>query len=376
MTANTATFDVAAQAVLLTGRRSLRQGEIVATDLPPDGGWLTVDACGMCGSDWNWYALRDVPAPMVLGHEIVGTVSALWGSLACRGDLAIGDRVVLEEAVPCLSCSLCRSGRHRLCRSSGRYGATAVKRSPGLWGGYAQTVFLDRRATVHHVPDGLDPVLAALFIPIANGLSWVGDAAQLRAGEAVLVLGPGQHGLGSAAAARRLGAGHVIVAGRHGDQARLAAARALGADVVVNIDEESLAETVLDLTGGVGVDVTIDTTPLSTSALGAAVELSAVGGRIIVAGAKGGQTSPLDTDRLHRHELVVRGVAARESRAIDAALAWLASEPERFQPFGGLTVGLNNVEDALVALGGEGGGDRPLHAVVVPGGTPTTEAPA
>jgi len=361
--------EVAAQAVVLTGKRELRQEEICAADVPPDGGWLTVDACGMCGSDWSRYALRDVPAPMVLGHEIVGTVSMLWGSLASRHDLAVGTRVVLEEAVSCLSCALCRSGRHRLCRSSSRYGATAVERAPGLWGGYADAVFLDARAAVHRVPDGLDPVLAALFIPIANGLSWIGEAACLRPGETVLVLGPGQHGLGSSTAARRLGAGRVMVAGRDGDEARLAAAVALGADTVVNVDRQPLGEMVLDLTDGAGADVIVDTTPLSTSALGTAVALAAVGGRIIVAGAKAGRASPIDTDVLHRRELIVRGVAARESRAIDAALAWLASEPGRFEPFGGLTVGLDGVEGALLALGGEANGDRPLHAVVVPRGT-------
>jgi threonine dehydrogenase-like Zn-dependent dehydrogenase len=358
---------VVTRAVVLTGRRALEQREIEPLDVPGTGGWLSVDACGMCGTDWLWYSRRDVPAPMVLGHEIVGTVAARWGKLATRGDLAVGDRVVLEEAVPCLSCALCRSGRHRLCPSSGRYGATPLKQPPGLWGGYAETVFLDPRATAHRVPDGLDPVLAALFVPIANGLSWMGEAGGVGAGETVLVLGPGQHGLGSAAAARRLGAGQVIVAGRTGDEARLAAARQLGADSVVNVDQEPLAQVVFDLTGGAGVDVTVDTTPMSTSALPTAVELAAVGGRIVVAGAKGGQSSALDTDILHRRELVVRGVAARESRAVDAALAWLAAEPERFRAFGGLTVGLDGVEDALLALGGEGAGNRPLHAVVVPG---------
>ena len=368
------TGGIATGAVVLTGRRALQQAEIRPTALPACGGWLSVDACGMCGSDWSWYARREVPAPMVLGHEIVGTVSALWGGLASRADLSLGDRVVLEEAVSCLSCALCRSGRHRLCRSSSRYGATPLDRAPGLWGGYADSVFVDARATIHHVPPGLDPVLAALFIPVANGLSWIGDAARLRAGETVLVLGPGQHGLGTAAAARRLGASCVIVAGVGGDDGRLAAARALGADAVVNVDEQSLREVVLDLTGGAGMDVTVDTTPLATSAMATAVELAAVGGRIIVAGAKAGAASPLDTDTLHRRELVVRGVAARESRAIDAAVAWLAAEPERFKPFGGLTVGLDGVEGALLALGGESDGDRPLHAVVVPRGTPTGEA--
>jgi threonine dehydrogenase-like Zn-dependent dehydrogenase len=124
----------------------------------------------------------------------------------------------------------------------------------------------------------------------------------------------------------------------------------------------------MDHTGGLGADVIVDTTPVWTDALSTAMSLAAVGARIIVVGAKNGRTSPLDTDTLHRKEITVRGVAARESRAIDAALAWLAAEPQTFAPFGGYTVDLEHVEDALLALGGKGRGERPLHAVVVPGG--------
>lgn len=353
-------------AVVLEGPRALVRREVHPADVPRDGGWLAVEACGICGSDWNRFAHRDVASPMILGHEIVASVTSLWGALAQRDDIAVGDMVVLEEAIPCLSCALCRSGQHRLCRSSARYGGTALDRAPGLWGGYADTVFLDSRATVHRLPKGLDPVLATLFIPVSNGLSWVGDAGQLRAGDMVLVLGPGQHGLACVAAAKRLGAGHVVVAGRSHDAARLSAARDLGADLAVDVDEGSLVEAVLDVTGGAGADLTIDTTPIATSALATAVAVAAVGGRIVVAGAKGGRPSPLDTDTLHRRELTVRGVAARESRAIDAALAWVATEPERFDPFGGLVVDLDGVEEALLALGGEAGTEHPLHAVAVP----------
>lgn len=373
---------LSARASVLHDTRTVGTETVEAGGVPADGGWLSVDACGMCGSDWNWYALRDIPTPMILGHEIVATVSSLWGRAADRDNLSVGDRIVLEEAVPCLACDLCRSGRHRMCRTSGRYGGTRMDQSPALWGGFADTVFLDAHATVHHVPPGLDPVLAALFIPISNGLSWVSRAGALQPGETVLVMGPGQHGLACVAAARHLGAGTVIVAGRHGDEARLRAARDLGADVTVNVDVESLVEVVRDLptrdrlrTGTPpAIDVTIDTTPGATDSLAVAIELAAVSGRVIVVGAKG-KPSPIDTDAVFRRELVIRGVAARESHAIDAALAWLAAEPAYFAPFGGLTVDLDNVEDALLALGGERGDERPTHAVVVPSYSPSRPPP-
>jgi len=357
------------RAVVLRGSRDLSEETLHAHALPPDGGWLRVEACGMCGSDWNAYANREVAVPVVLGHEIVGTVTDLWGSMADRPGIGVGDRVVLEEAVPCRTCGLCRTGRHRLCPTAGRYGGRGLDVAPGLWGGYSEWVFIDPRAGLHSVPEGLDSSLAALFIPLSNGISWLAIAARMRPGDSVVVLGPGQHGLACVVAARRLGAGAVIVAGRSGDEGRLKAASALGADVTVDIDEEPLLQAILDRTDGAGVDVVVDATPGATSALSAAVAGAAVGGRIVVAGIKNHAPSEVDTDVILRRELTVRGVAARESWAIDVALRWLAQSPETFAPFGGMTVGLSDVETALLALGGEYGASRPLHAVVVPGRT-------
>jgi alcohol dehydrogenase len=350
---------------VLSGSRQISVEDVAVAERPSSGGWLAVEACGMCGSDWNWFANRPIPRPLILGHEIVGTIVDWWGETD-RPDTPPGTRVVLEEAIPCGVCAICRSGRHRMCPRGGRYGGTALDRGPGLWGGYAERVFLSPSATAHAVPEGLDSQLATLFVPLSNGLSWLRAAGDLRPGESVLVIGVGQHGLATVAAARRLGAGVIVAAGRSGDGVRLEAARALGADLVVDTDRRPLAEAVAELVGSEGMDVIVDVTPLATTVIGDAVSLAAIGGRVIVAGVKNGARSPIDTDLLYRREITVRGVAARESWAIDAALAWLRAEPQAFEPFGSHPVGLGGVTDALLALGGEGGGERPLHAVVDP----------
>jgi len=350
----------------LEGQRQLHVRQIDPGVPPASGGWISVEACGMCGSDWSSFAVRDVAEPFILGHEIVGVISEAWGPVAEQACVVVGARVVLEEAIVCGACALCRDGRHRLCLGGGRYGRTSLTTAPGLWGGYATTVFLAPGATVHAVPDALPSALATLFVPLSNGISWLRSAAALRPGESVLVVGVGQHGLAAVAAARHLGAGTVMAAGRGGDSDRLAAAIALGADVVVDTDRRPLRQAVADVVGPGGVDVVIDVTPMATDVVGAAVELCAVGGRVVVAGVKHGATSPIDTDLLYQREITVRGVAARESWAIDAALAWLATAPETFEPFGSLTVGLDGAAAALLALGGERGSERPLHAVVDP----------
>lgn len=351
------------RAAVLSAPRTIDVVALPVAEVPSAGAWLEVEACGVCGSDWSWYSDRPIPSPFVPGHEMVGRITEVWGEHGNPG-LRVGARVAVEEALACGSCAVCRNGRHRLCPRSTRYGGTDLDVAPGLWGGFAERVYLAPRSNVHEVPEGLDPDLATLFVPVSNGLSWLSSVAALRPGESVLVLGVGQHGLASVAAARNGGAGPIVAVGRAGDAARLAAARELGADVVVDADRADWADAVLSATAGAGIDVTVDTTPSATDTLGRAAGVAAIGGRIVLAGLKAGRLSPVPTDALVRREISVRGVAARESWAIDSALAWLDREPARFAAFSSVTVGLDEVERALLALGGEQDGERPVHAVV------------
>jgi alcohol dehydrogenase len=352
-------------AAVLSAPRTIEVRPVPVGPLPAAGAWLEVEACGVCGSDWSWYAGRAISAPFVPGHEMVGRIAHTWGD---HGNSAfeVGARVAIEEALPCWSCAVCRSGRHRLCPRSTRYGGTPVATAPALWGGFSQYTYLAPRTSAHAVPPSLEADLATLFIPVSNGLSWVRSAGRLSPGELVVVVGVGQHGLACVAAARRCGAGTLVAVGRAGDQARLDAAVKLGADVVVDADREDWVAAVLAATGGLGADLLIDTAPGATGILAGAARSVAVGGRVVVAGLKDGASSAVPTDVLVRREIEVRGVAARESWAIDAALSWLAADPALFGAFSSVMVGLSDVEQALLALGGEAGGLRPVHAVVLP----------
>jgi threonine dehydrogenase-like Zn-dependent dehydrogenase len=352
-------------AAVLSGPRTIQVAPVPVGELPAAGAWLQVEACGICGSDWSWYAERAIPAPFVPGHEMVGRIVDTWGD---HGNAAfrIGARVAIEEALPCWSCAVCRSGRHRLCPRSTRYGGTALDVAPGLWGGFAQYAYLAPRTSAHAVPEYVEAGLATLFVPVSNGLSWLRAAGRLGPGESVVVVGVGQHGLACVAAARRCGAGTLVAVGRSGDQARLDAAVKLGADVVVDADREDWAAAVLAATDQRGADLLVDTAPGATEVLASAARCVAIGGRVIVAGLKHGASSAVPTDVLVRREIEIRGVAARESWAIDAALAWLAQDPALFGAFSSVTAGLADVERALLALGGEAGGPRPVRAVVQP----------
>jgi threonine dehydrogenase-like Zn-dependent dehydrogenase len=209
-----------------------------------DDGLLRVEVAGVCGTDWEIYERRSRGrglGPLILGHENVGTIAAVGEAAARRWGVAVGDRVAVEEFLPCGHCRMCRSGHYRLCRATDsrgtasflRYGSTPVDRAPGLWGGFSPVLYLHPDSVVYRLPDGLDADLAALFVPISNGIRWVVQEGGGELGQAVVIQGPGQHGLGCVVAAKEAGMAPIVVSGLAVDAERLAVARELGADVTV-----------------------------------------------------------------------------------------------------------------------------------------------
>ncbi|WP_138733717.1 zinc-binding dehydrogenase [Modestobacter excelsi] len=105
-------------------------------------------------------------------------------------------------------------------------------------------------------------------------------------GTSVLVLGSGQRGLANVVASRSVGAGLVITTGLAVDRHKLDLALELGADAVIDVESESTVDRVLELTGGRGVDVVVDTTPRATAPISDALDVLRPGGRIVLAGIK------------------------------------------------------------------------------------------
>jgi threonine dehydrogenase-like Zn-dependent dehydrogenase len=84
----------------------------------PDDGLLRVEAAAICGTDWEIYGRESRGrglGPLILGHENVGRVVALGERAAERWGVGVGDRVAVQEFLPCGTCRLCRGGDYRLC---------------------------------------------------------------------------------------------------------------------------------------------------------------------------------------------------------------------------------------------------------------------
>jgi threonine dehydrogenase-like Zn-dependent dehydrogenase len=343
--------------------------------LGDDDGLLRVAAAGICGADIKWYRQED-EAPRILGHEIVGWIDSVTASAARRWGVSEGQLVALEEYLPCGSCSWCRVGEYRHCWAADptasanlRFGSTPITVPPALWGGYAELVYLPPNAIVHHIPAGIPPVRAAFALPLGNGFQWTYLDGKVGPGSAVLIQGPGQQGLGCVIAAREAGANLVIVSGTRSNAWRLEIARALGA-TTINVDEQDLVATVQDLTGGLGVDVSIDTS--GGSAVTAVAALKALKRKEGIAVLQPAEVPSFPLDIINRKAITIRMTRGHSYRAVGLALELLATDRYPFELLNSHTFDLDGVDTAIRTARGHEFGPS-MHVVVTPG-SPATRA--
>jgi L-iditol 2-dehydrogenase len=189
---------------------------------------VRVRACGLCGSDlMRWY--QDPRAPVVLGHEPSGeVVQAGVGT-----GFAVGERVFVHHHVPCMTCRLCRAGRHTLCDT---FRSTRI--DPGGLAELIRVPAENTRLDVLALPAEVSDVAATLIEPLACVLRGQ-TAAGVGPGARVAVVGAGAMGLLEIGAARAAGAAAVAAIEPREDRRRLAA-RA-GATVLASDDPAALA---------------------------------------------------------------------------------------------------------------------------------------
>lgn len=338
-------------------------------EIPPDAGLLKVEAAGVCGSDWREYRL-DRPA-RIMGHENVGRIYKLGPVAARRWGLKEGDRVALEEYLPCGHCSLCRSGEYRLCEQTEplrpgflRYGTTPITQAPGLWGGYSEYQYLHPDSVFHRVPEDVPAELAALCLPLGNGIQWTCLEGGIGPGRAVLIQGPGQQGLACVVAAKAAGADCIITSGLSRDGARLEVARALGADHTIDVEQEELEARVKAITAGQGVDVSIDTAGGSDTLL-KAVRLTRKAGSVLFAAVPPASAPPLPAGDLMGRRLLLRPCRGHSFAAVELALRYIASRRFPLQLIATHRFGLKEVDLAVRSVGGDGAPGA-IHVTVLP----------
>ncbi|WP_446901681.1 zinc-dependent alcohol dehydrogenase [Burkholderia sp. YIM B11467] len=210
---------------------------------------VEVGAAGVCGSDlhiYDWSGGYDfvTPAmPVTIGHEFAGVVVAHGRDART---LPLGQRVVVIPSVECNVCRHCAAGRPDDCQD---------RRGIGMLRDGAFTKFVKVPArNCLPLPDGFDLSIAALCEPLSIALSAV-ETGDTRAGDKVLVLGPGSIGQAIALLTEQRGA-QVVVAG-YDDEQRLAGMRALGIERTVDLKRQSPRDAAA-LVGTDAFDIVID----------------------------------------------------------------------------------------------------------------------
>ncbi len=298
-------------------------GDLVAVDV----GWV-----GLCGTDLH-IADGSHPrarVPLVLGHELVG--------LAIAGPLA-GRTVVVDPLLACGTCSACQLGQRHVCANLRLIG---IDRDGGLSG----RVVIDPDR-LHLVPDGLDPVVAALAEPLAVAVHAT-RRARVAAGDTVVIMGAGPIGLLLAFAVRQAGATRILIG--EPSPARRTFANAAGfetldaADPLGNLDRRSqgwLADVVFDAAAVPAVAALLP-------------RLVRPGGVIAIVGTYS-RPVELDLQAILFRELTVLGNRVYEPADIDTALQTLAADPAAFKPLISAVVELDEVPGAFARLrAGEG----------------------
>jgi len=234
--------------------------------LGPAEGMLRVEATGVGGAEPEVYRSERWPS-IIMGHQVVGSIAQLGALARDMWRVELGERVVLQEYLPCKSCRWCLQGEYRFCPDADffgnnprRIGLIDCGAAPHLLGGFAEYMYLPWNVVIHRIPQKLPAELATLAIALGNGVQWATLDVNAGPGKTVLVIGPGQQGLGCVLAAREAGADTVILAGLTRDQRRLELSLRLGADHIINVERDDLVTGIRNLTSDGGVDVVVDTT--------------------------------------------------------------------------------------------------------------------
>jgi L-idonate 5-dehydrogenase len=297
------------------------QGDLRVAELPlpepgPGQALVAVRYGGVCGSDLHYFKHGGVGdfrlrEPMVLGHEVVGTVVA-HGSPDTSGP-AVGTAVAVHPATPCGACPECLDGRRNVCRDTRYLGSAA--RFPHVQGGFAAQVVVPAEQ-LRPLPEGLQLRRAALAEPLSVALHAVRRAGDVT-GRHVLVTGAGPIGCLVVAAAKAAGAARVTVTDLI--PAALEYGRAAGADTVVRADDP-------ESTGWPPeVDMAVEASGVAAG-LDTCLRLVRRGGVVVQLGMLPPGPSPFAGNLVVSREIELRG-AFRFDAEFDEALRLLAAEP-------------------------------------------------
>ena len=206
---------------------------------------IKVRKTAICGTDihiWNWdaWAQKTLPIPLVVGHEFVGEVAACGEGV---DDFQLGELVTGEGHITCAHCRNCLAGKRHLCIKPRGVGVARA-------GAFADFILLPRQ-NVYRIAAGIDAEVAAIYDPLGNAAHTALEFDLV--GEDVLVTGAGPIGLMVTAIARHVGARFVVTTDVNPQ--RLQLAKKMGATLAVNATQVEMQVVMQQLGMQEGFDI-------------------------------------------------------------------------------------------------------------------------
>jgi len=266
----------------------------------PNDVLIEVAKTAICGTDmhiynWDAWAQKTIPVPMAVGHEYCGRIVELGSEV--KG-LSKGDRVSGEGHITCGYCRNCRAGRRHLCRNTVGVGVNRP-------GAFAQYLAIPAYNTFK-LPDSIPDDIAAILDPFGNATHTA--LAFNMVGEDVLITGAGPIGIMATAVARFTGARHIVVTDIN--DYRLELARRMGATRAINVERESLDQTMKELGMQEGFDVGLEMSG-NAAAFREMLRTMHHGGSIAILGIPPGEMA-IDWNQVIFKGLTLKGIYGRE----------------------------------------------------------------
>ena len=298
----------------------------------PDQVKIAVEAAGICGTDIHiWDDEYSSKPPVVLGHECAGRVVEVGNEVT---GIEVGDRVTSQPFFrTCGVCPHCLEGFYSLCANRDSFGS-------GVNGAFAPYLVVPAKA-IRHLPENIDFDGGALTEPVACCVKAVQEYGVIRAGDVVMITGPGAIGLIALQLAKADGATTILV-GTTDDARRLTLGSELGADETVCANGDDLDGLVSRLTGGEGVDVVLECAGVP-AATRSALRHVRKRGQIIQIGLHG-KPFELDFEQIVYKDVTVRGAFASTVMSWDRALQLMGAGVVRVKPLVGATLPLDQWE--------------------------------
>ncbi|WP_417497584.1 L-threonine 3-dehydrogenase [Maricaulis sp.] len=275
--------------------------DVPMPNVGPDDVLIKIHKTAICGTDihiYNWddWAAKTVPTPMVVGHEYAGEIVDKGANVK---RVEIGQRVSGEGHVVGTLSRAARAGRFHLDPDTQGVGVNI----PGAFAEYLALPAFN----VVKLPEEVSDELGAILDPLGNA---VHTALQFdMIGEDVLVTGAGPIGIMAAAIARHVGARHVVLTDINTHRLHLAS-QVVSRVHTVNVAETSLKDVMAELGMSEGFDVGLEMSG-APSAIGSMLDAMVMGGKIAMLGLPS-KAIPVDFGSLVLKAITLKGVYGRE----------------------------------------------------------------